>query len=230
MEEILLFLVNYEVWIYFVLGVVGIIYFRKLLVAWREWRSSIFGLEREKAQREFTGAMSITIIVFLLALAEFIVVSFAAPTFPYETALATPTIDLLATPTTTVEPGLVGVSGGTTVSVSDSGSEGCVEDIIEWINPLDGGTIIGMVALEGTVNIPNLGFYKYEYSSYGSDNWVTIAANNTIKIEENLGGENSEWDTAQLVPGDYQLRIVVADNENNILPPCVISITVEGYN
>jgi hypothetical protein len=73
--------------------------------------------------------------------------------------------------------------------------------------------------------VEKLGFYKYEYSPTGSERWTTIAAGNTIIIDEPLGGA---WDTSDLIPGNYELRLVVNDNLNNALPACVIQVTIEA--
>jgi hypothetical protein len=78
------------------------------------------------------------------------------------------------------------------------------------------------VELLGTVNIPNLGFYKYEFSEPGSDVWSTIAADNVAKVNGTIG----YWNTGQLTPGDYLLRLVVVDNQNNPFPACVIAVRV----
>jgi len=74
----------------------------------------------------------------------------------------------------------------------------------------------------GTVNIDNFGFYKYEYTEPGNPIWKTIAGNSEEKNDEQIG----IWNTSQLVPGDYLLRLVVLDNENNEYPACVISVRV----
>jgi len=74
----------------------------------------------------------------------------------------------------------------------------------------------------GTVNIPNLGFYKYEVASQGSDTWATISADRVVVTNGILG----RWDTAALTPGDYQLRLVVTDNQGKSLSPCIVPIRV----
>jgi hypothetical protein len=103
-----------------------------------------------------------------------------------------------------------------------SGSNGCVAGTLEWTYPKNDGQLKGTETLKGTIQVPNLGFYKYEYSSAGSDNWVTIAAGNQKVTDKELG----TWDTSQLVPGDYRLRLVVADNKNQALPACIISVRI----
>jgi uncharacterized membrane protein len=101
MDELLRFLEQYEAWIYALLGVVGFIYFRKLAADWQEWRSSVFGLERESAQRRLSATLSVVVILSLLAAAEFVLVSFVAPVYPVANILQTPTVSLLTTPTGT---------------------------------------------------------------------------------------------------------------------------------
>jgi hypothetical protein len=80
------------------------------------------------------------------------------------------------------------------------------------------------------VNVVNLGFYKYEYVQAGSSDWITIAAGNTpvTGSTETEEAQQHSWDTSDLISGDYQLRLVVADNENNTLPACTVSIRIIG--
>src|SRR5512133_464921 len=104
MEEILRFLKTNEVWIYILLGLVGLWYLRKLLLALSEWRGALFGLEKDNAQRKLSEAMSVLILLALMGAGEFLLVSFVSPTFPGIAALPTPTLDILATPTVTLAP------------------------------------------------------------------------------------------------------------------------------
>jgi hypothetical protein len=101
-------------------------------------------------------------------------------------------------------------------------AEGCVPDQLMISSPEAAEEINGTVDLQGTVNIPNFGFYKYEVAPQGSDTWVTISAGRTPRTNESLG----LWDTTALTPGDYQLRVVVTDNVGQSLSPCVIPVRV----
>jgi hypothetical protein len=224
MENILNFFVKFEVWIYLLLSIVGIYYIRKVILALQEWRSSVFGLEKEYAQRRFSGAMSIILLLLFFGFAEFIFVSFIAPGYPSMKQITTPTIDLLATREPTLETlaGMVNplptnLAGGN-IPVSD----GCVPGQLEWVDPVQGAEIAGTVELKATINMDNMGFFKYEFSSTNGERWVTIAANTGKKIEEMLG----VWDTTQLIPGDYLLRLIVTDNKGDNLPECRISIRI----
>lgn len=226
MNELVPFLQQNEIWIYILLGVVALFPLQRLISAWRAWQGSIYGLEREIAQRRFSAALTVLLLLILFVVGEFISVSFVAPNYPQGSALATPTLDLLATPTVTLPAVVEGAASMTqvteitqTVVMTD---EGCVPGKIEWIYPQAGQEISSTVELKGTVNIPNLGFYKYEYAIPGDDIWNTIAAGNQPKVEGGIGF----WNTSQLPQGDYQLRLVVADNENNFFPACVIPVRI----
>ena len=221
MNDLLTFLQKYEIPIYVILGFVGILYIRKLLGSWREWRSSIFGLEKEVSQRRFTSALVMVILVFLVGVAELTLVSFIAPGYSDVASLSTPTLELFSTPGATAE--FQQTPGPNTPEVENPVSEGCVPGQVEWTYPANGEEVSGLLELRGTVNIVNLGFYKFEFGQPGSDSWIAIAAGNSPVVDQPLGGI---WNTEQLVPGDYSLRLVVYDSQNNILPSCTITVRV----
>jgi len=227
MEELLLFLTKYEVWVYVLSALIGLVYLRKLIIALRDWRAALFGMERESAQRRFSTYLTLFLLIMLTAGLEFSLVSFVVPNLPAKKGLLpTATLDLLITPTVTLPartPGAPGAPNQTqqpTVAIKIS--EGCTPGSVEWSSPKSGDEISGKVQLMGTVNIPNLGFYKYEFSQPGTDVWNTIAAGNKNVVNDLLGN----WDTTLLVPGDYLLRLVVADSQNQLLPACVVSVRV----
>jgi hypothetical protein len=228
MRELFPVLEAYEIWIYALLGIVLFIFLRKLALAVREWRAAQFGFERIVAQRKVSFTLTFVVIFGLLILAEFILISFVAPALPSPKLLATPTLDLLATPTATLPAPTFG-STPTSEAVQTTPlavkTEGCLPGKIEWVYPQDGNDVQGIVNVRGTVNVENLGFYKYEYVQAGSTEWVTIAAGNVPVVNNELQGT---WNTEQLIPGDYLLRLVVADNQNNLFPACTVAIRVIG--
>lgn len=224
MDEILRFLVNYEIWIYAILGVGGVVYLRWVLQAVSEWRGASFGLEKKNARHRFSNAMTILLIFLVLAAVEFFMVSFFIPNRPQSPILATPTLDLLTTPTATLIVGTKPVltPTGFALTMSPVLKDECTPGRIEWTFPKNGSELKGSVKLKGTIQVSNLGFYKYEYSRAGEDKWTTIAANNAPIIDKEFGS----WNTTDLPKGDYRLRLVVADNQNQILPACVIAIRI----
>lgn len=228
MRELFPVLEAYEIWIYVFLGLVLLFYLRKLILAAREMRAALFGFEKAVAQRKLSISLTFVVLFGMLMLAEFILVSFVAPALPSPRILATPTMNLLTTPTVALPTTTFGSTATlepaqtTPVPVS---IEGCLAGRVEWVYPRDGDVLQGAVNVVGTVNVDNLGFYKYEYVQAGSTEWVTIAAGNQAVISGELQGT---WNTSQLLPGDYQLRLVVTDNQNNTFPACIVSIRVVG--
>jgi len=230
MEEVLSFLKTYEIFIYVIIGVVALWTLRKMAQAWHELRTSLFGLEKENAQRRFSSSLTGFALLVLFAIAEFILVSIVYPDYPNAQALPTPTLAILSTPTVTLQPVSetvvpIGTVVEPTVDVSDEG--GCVAGQVEWTFPKPGDTLQGEVILKGTVNVPNLGFYQYEFTQPGSTLWTTIAAGETPITDQPMGGEGSgRWDTSVLTPGDYLLRLVVHDNANNVFPTCIVNARI----
>jgi hypothetical protein len=227
MEELLLFLKEYEAWVYGLVSLLSVIYLKRVIQAFQDWRAALFGMERESAQRRLSTSLTLLVLLVLIAGLEFSLVSFIAPTYPVKKgSLSTPTLDLVSTPTVTLETAQPGAAGTPNVTrqptVAVKLPEGCSPGIVEWSSPNSGEEISGKVELMGTVNIPNLGFYKYEFTQPGTDVWNTIAANNSVVVNALLG----TWDTTLLVPGDYLLRLVVADSQNQLMPACVVSVRV----
>ncbi|HNR01810.1 MAG TPA: hypothetical protein PKK59_04675 [Anaerolineaceae bacterium] len=217
---------KFEVVIYLAAGLIILVSARKTYLSWREWSSSIFGLEKEHSQQKFNSALTVLVFSVLLVIGLFVVNTFVTPAVPGVQQLATPTIDLTQQPPTiTPAPTIVITGEGLIPTITSYFSRGCIPDQIDWTDPQNGDTINGRVELKGTVNVENLGFYKYEYSPSGSDTWTTIAAGNARIVNEPLGGA---WDTRALVPGEYELRLVVNDNQNNPLPACVIQVIIEA--
>ncbi len=178
MEEILRFLRNYEIWIYTILGIGVMFPANQVIRALRDWRGAAFGLERESARRRFSNGMTVLLVFIVLGTVEFFLVSFLLPNRPSTAALATPTIDLLATPTGTLAAAArpTVTPTGLALTLAPIANVGCTPGKIEWTFPKNGGELKGTVELKGTIQVANLGFYKYEYSPVGSEKWTTIAA------------------------------------------------------
>lgn len=222
MTEILDFLIEFEIWFYIILGFISLIFFSRLFKAIGNWREAAFGLERDFAQRKFRSALSILLLIFILIVGEFFFVTYSSSLLPDQATLATPTIDILASPSPT-NPTVVNVENDERLSPTPTTiEEGCIPGKIEWIYPEPASEINDVVQLIGTVNIENFGFYKYEYTEPGNTFWKTIAGDNEVVIEDQIG----LWNTSQIVPGDYLLRLVVLDNDNNEYPACIVSVRV----
>jgi hypothetical protein len=229
MEEALRFFRAYEVWIYLLLALGGVFYARKFIQAWQELRDAAFGLERDNAQARLNQAASILVLLLAMAITEVVLVSFIAPAVPGAVPLPTATLNILATPTTTLGPAqpttsaLPGLEMTATIpSLEATAQTGCVPGQIEILAPQDGNEIGGIVQITGTVDIPNFGFYKLEMKRVEESNWLTILAGNEPKTNGLLGS----WNTSLLSPGNLQLSLVAADNTGQSLPPCTIEVRV----
>jgi len=156
-----------------------------------------------------------------MAVAEFILVSFIAPAVPGAIPLPTATLDLLVTPTTTLQA----EDGNqvTKIPVPDFTFENaCLPGQVEITYPQNGEEVSGVVEVIGSADITNFGFYKFEIKRPEDVVWLTIQAGN-ITIQN---GKLGDWDTSQLLPGEYQLGLVVVDNQAQATAPCVIQIRV----
>ena len=230
MEEAIRFFRAYEIWIYLLLILGGLVYVRKFILAWSDMRGAAFGLERESAQSRLNQSASMVVLLLIIGVAEFVLVSFIAPSYPGSNPLITPTLDVLATSTNTLPVTPADISATQEMeenmlaspTAEGAGGEGCVPGQVSLIEPKHGAEVSGIIKIEGTANIPNFGFYKYEIARPGETVWLTILAGREIVQEGELG----QWDTGTLSPGDYMLRLVVTDNQGESLPPCIIQVRV----
>ena len=225
-EEALRFFRALEIWIYLLLGLGGLFFIRRFIIAWQELRGAVFGLERESAQSRLNQAAGVLVLLLSLAVIEFMLVSFVAPTLPGAIPLPTATLNLLATPTTTLPAG--GLQPGKPPAATPGSSfgptpiPGCLPGQIEIISPQNGEQVSGAVVIIGTARIANFGFYKFEIKRPDEDIWLTIQAGNEAVTASQLG----IWDTSRLTPGEYQLSLIVVDSQAQASQPCIISLRV----
>lgn len=222
MVELIKFLAKYEVLIYIVLAIGAMFSFRWLFRSWGEWRVAVFSLEREFSARRLGRSAVVSVMIIFFFCIEFVMASFVIPGLPADFFLVTPTLDLISTPTGTLSPEFMTQFASQAQGAPQLDAAGCTPGQIELTFPEPGDEIKGVIELTGTVNIPNFGFYKYEVAPNGSDTWATIAAGRAVVNEGSLG----RWDTTALTPGDYQLRLVVVDNQGTVLSPCVVPVQV----
>ena len=226
MNELLQYLKEYEYLIYIFIGGFTVWHIRKFYLAWEELRAAAFGLEKESAQMRLNRSAALLVVLLFLGTAEFGLVSFIIPSMPNVNPLPTATLDLLASPTTTIAP-VDETDDPVVQETSLPGTEivlaGCVPEELMISYPENNTTVSGIIEIEGTVNIPDFGFYKFEISSPNAGTWLTIQAGDTPKNDEMIGF----WDTTQLEPGNYSLRLVVIDNQGIQKEPCAIDLYVE---
>jgi hypothetical protein len=228
MEEVLRFARTYEAFIYLIFGGLALWEIRSFVLAWENVRQAAFGLERESAQQRLNLTALLLVATLLIVMAEFTLVSFVAPGIPGANPLMTPTLDLLATPTYTLPAGTLG-AGATSQPATETpvpltaDSNGCIPGKLEITTPKNGDRVSGKVTLIGSVDVPDLGFYKYEVAHPGDAIWLTIQAGRGAKHNEALG----DWETGSLTAGDYLLHLVVTDNQGKTIGTCQVQVQVE---
>ncbi|RLD05084.1 MAG: hypothetical protein DRI65_09485 [Chloroflexota bacterium] len=226
MNDLLRYLKDFEYLIYIIIGGFTVWHIRKFFIAWEELRAAAFGLEKESAQLRLNRSAALLVVLLFLGTAEFGLVSFIIPSMPNANPLPTATLDLLASPTTTISPAeesAVPAVQETPLPGTAIVQAGCVPEVLMITYPENNTTVSGIIEIEGTVNIPDFGFYKFEISSPNSGTWLTIQAGDAPKSDEMLGF----WDTTQLDPGNYSLRLVVIDNQGVPNEPCAVDLYVE---
>jgi len=222
MEEVIRFFAAYEIGVYVIFGIIILINLKRLLDAVRARNSASFGLEKEVAGKKIRSSATAIGLILLFGFSYFMLVSVAVVRYPGIARVATPTFD----PGMSQESDQDAVDSMSEMEIQTqtaSALAGCVPGQLEWIEPVPGEELSGSVELVGTVNVSSMGFYKYEYRYQADEIWTPINAGNRPLIEETFPGR---WNTEQLQPGNYFLRLVVSDNENNLLEPCQIEVQV----
>lgn len=227
LEETLRFFKAIETWVYLVIGLVALFFARRFILGWQELRDAAFGLERENARGRLNAAAIVLVLLLAMTITEFVLVSFVAPAMPGVDALPSPTLDLLASPTTTLSAEAAEAQGTPTpaptgISATPGQPAGCIVGQVEITSPQSGSEIGGVVDITGTANIPNFGFYKLEMKRPEETAWLTILAGNTVANNALLGS----WNTSLLPPGEHQLSLVLTDNQGASLPACIIQVRV----
>jgi hypothetical protein len=214
---------THELLVYIVLAIGAMFGLRWLWRSWREWRQAVYGLEKEFALRRMSQAVAVLALVLVLFCGELVTASFILPNLPASLLVPSATPDFLATPTGTISAELATEIALTPRPISAlSSSTGCVSGRVFISSPEAGQELNGTVDVQGTASIQDFGFYKYEVAPLGSDTWATISAGRDRVNDGSLG----QWDTTSLSPGDYQLRLVVTDNQGQALPACVVDVRI----
>ena len=90
--------------------------------------------------------------------------------------------------------------------------------------PQHGAVVSGVIAVEGTADIPNFSYYKLEQRKDGLDGWHWIMSGNSPVHDGKLG----TWDTRTVPDGSYFFRVVIVDGVGNYPPPCEIVLKVRN--
>lgn len=90
-------------------------------------------------------------------------------------------------------------------------------------SPRDGAQLRGVVQISGTATDPKFDRYELDWAAQSApDNWQLIA----IVHNQIMNGSLGTWDTAQLEPGVYMLRLRVVRNEDKYVETVVRDLSV----
>ena len=249
MKVFLKAVVDYAVWFH-ILSILGILFcLRAAFLARRERERSIYTLEKEAAtSREFRVltvgiaiAAAMGIVLFLTA-AIAPQVTFVEADVQEETPAALvlstvtptrgkPTATSTMTPTR-VRPTPLPVSEATEeLAVPPSPTPTlppplCPNSLAHLTAPNQDAVLSESVRIMGTVNLPNLDYYKIEFApAESSGQWALVT---NLRHSAVVSGLLDIWDTISLPNGSYRLRLVVVDSTGNYPEPCEVRVTIDN--
>jgi len=222
MTEAVSLLATYQVWIYSLLGLIALFQLRALWQARRLLNRTLFGLEKETALHKQNGALGMLLILF--ALAGFVyMTSHIDPNFGLASAQIsqTPSATPLASPTPIV--GEATLAPGVTPPPLVVDSSGCNNPNATLTQPQPHQKISGSFQVQGTANIPNFAFYKFEINGVPTNGaWIPLNVGNKPVTNGLLGS----FDSSPYEPGEYVFRLVVVDSAGNSPPPCEVVVVL----
>lgn len=227
MTEVLLVIEQNKIWIYAGILLAALIYVRAAARWYGRYRDAMFGLERDKAAGGLRRALAMLGLLGAAAISVFLIETLLVPAVPSgDRPTPMPTVSLLATSAVVDQttPGLF--SAATALPQGTLVGGGCENPGATLTAPEPGETIRGVVEIEGTADIENFAFYKYEIRSLtegaGGSTWRAVSAGTSVVNDGRLG----TWDTTLVDQGWYALRLVVTDTAGNAPQPCQIQVLV----
>ncbi|MDH5606756.1 MAG: hypothetical protein OEY93_07700 [Anaerolineae bacterium] len=229
MAEALRFFSDYEPIIYFLLGFSMVIYGFQFARAWRENREAIYKLEQESSRQRLNRSAISMFVLLVMGFVIFVLVTFISPVISPDIVLpiSSPVPEITAAGTES-PAAVVGatenlLSTATPLPTVSIVTEGCVKGELMILSPEAGEAISGEIPVIGTVNITNLGFYKFEVAQKSQELWLTYQAGRGIVINDILV---ESLDTTQFPPGEYVLQLVATTSDGSVLPPCRVPVTI----
>lgn len=86
------------------------------------------------------------------------------------------------------------------------------QGVVEITYPKQNDTLYGVVEIRGSASDDNMAYYQLEYSAQGGS-WTPIGPARYQKPVND--GPLGTWDTTQVPPGTYQLRLNLTDRMGN---------------
>ena len=232
-------------WLYAVLAVVALLALRTMQFARRDFRQSLFSLEREAARGRFYRSLGLFVGMFVVAGMVFAFGRYVVPlvraepqTGPTPTGLLAPTPTLgpseitpeptetatFVRPTRRPEETATVAPAATIRPPSTVAPPACANPKVRINSPGEGARLTGAAQIMGTAAINGFSFYKLEVGiGRNPQSWSVIGDLQRSPVTDGLLGV---LDTNALPPGDYALRLVVVDLTGNFPEPCALHFTI----
>lgn len=214
MTDVLALIVQYQTWIYLLIGLGVLFYGRVLWRARRRLGQTPFGLEREAATNQQNLALAMLTLLVILGLVVYLTHQVILPNLSSTgPASGTPAPQATATPEASPD-GFVAID-----------ASGCKSDSVMLTEPQPDAVIAGSFEVRGTASIPNFAFYILEINGVGTEGqWVPVE----VKTEPVIDGSLGTFDPSTYESGAYAFRLVVKDNAGDSPPPCMVPITLKS--
>jgi hypothetical protein len=211
----------------------------------RRDRRSIFPLEKETAAKRLRRALFGIVLVLAIATGVYYISSYVGPTVvePEETPIPTATTSLLfptptspplpptevptITPTATRRPRPTPQEltlEPTDTPIPEVAPPDCPNPGVRITSPGVNAVLKGNVEIQGSANVENFDYYKFEFRSLSvADEWHHVYTNKQPVSEGVLG----YWNVDPLPAGEYLFQLVVVNVTGNYPPPCQVRVSVE---
>ncbi len=232
----------------------ALFYIWSAIRARRESGQALYTIQRDSAIGRGLRAWLMAGLFVLIAVGVFVVYAFIEPTLAEEAQVNTPPPLPLLTPTPTDGPLSSSASSDATADTPPPSPtviftppptlppaptqapadltptpevpaepQNLSSAGVQIVSPASGERLWGVIEVRGTANIPDFNFYKFELQFPGSSEWATLEIYDVPVASGVLG----YWDTTNLPPGEYKLRLVVVDQTHNYPPPFEIPVLIE---
>lgn len=254
MNQVYVFLIRNDVWIYVLAGIGLFWYLGQLIRARRSLRQAMFGLERERGQQQQRRALTFSMILALIVVLVSYVNVIVAPTLPSELLKPpTPTPDIFITPLSSPTP--IGTQESALPQLAptvtlvekvgeplDTDEESLEEPTAEptppaaigecqpevtITSPPSGAQVSGRFTIFGTAAGGNVLLYDLEiWGGSTEGRWLSI-------LEERrpspiLDGILGSVDLIGSVDGLYTIRLSVFNSDDEVVGQCAIQVDFDS--
>jgi hypothetical protein len=232
---------KYDLWLYGLCALVFVFYARRAWSARREWVGSFFALEKEVASSQFLRALGGALFCCLIGSSIYYVSSYLASDLELPEVLgaeATPIVIPTPIPTPTEgpptptssptrKPEVVRTAAPTATTAATPVPRivppSCPDPSAQIAAPGMNQVLQGPVQVQGTAQIEDFEYYKFEFRAAGSGaDWAFLQRHD----QPVAGGVLGTWDVSALPNGEYEFQLVVVRRDGNY-KLCATRVIVE---